>query len=109
MWDGGFNADWCNGRVGNSIIGGNVRPSPVREFAEVVCADHFEDVLIIEPEAWLATEEGQTPFFNEKGEKLESWRVHERGRVAQYTALHSKYDLPVYPINNLTRLKFSNH
>ncbi|THU91061.1 hypothetical protein K435DRAFT_727686 [Dendrothele bispora CBS 962.96] len=45
-----------------------------------VCHDHFERVVVVEPEAWLLTEDGV---------QVESWeQKHKRARVMQYTSLH---------------------
>ncbi|THU97258.1 hypothetical protein K435DRAFT_857772 [Dendrothele bispora CBS 962.96] len=45
-----------------------------------VCHDHFERVVIVEPEAWLSTDDGT---------QVESWKQkNKRARVAQYTSLH---------------------
>ncbi|KAF5371191.1 hypothetical protein D9758_004304 [Tetrapyrgos nigripes] len=45
-----------------------------------VCADHFEKVYIIEPEAWLCTEDAV---------KVESWtQKNKRARVMQYYSTH---------------------
>ncbi|KAJ7101457.1 hypothetical protein B0H15DRAFT_816167 [Mycena belliarum] len=46
-----------------------------------VCHDHFERVLIVEAEPWVASEEGR---------KVDGWvnKTH-RSRVVQYTSLHS--------------------
>ncbi|THV03384.1 hypothetical protein K435DRAFT_852044 [Dendrothele bispora CBS 962.96] len=45
-----------------------------------VCHDHFERVIIVEPESWLSTEDGV---------QVESWKQkHKRARVIQYTSLH---------------------
>ncbi|THU97261.1 hypothetical protein K435DRAFT_69481 [Dendrothele bispora CBS 962.96] len=45
-----------------------------------VCHDHFERVIIVEPEAWLSTEDGV---------QVESWKQKQkRARVVQYTSLH---------------------
>ncbi|KAF5344483.1 hypothetical protein D9758_014135 [Tetrapyrgos nigripes] len=45
-----------------------------------VCHDHFERIVIVEPEAWLSTEEGR---------KVKSWTQDgKRARVMQYTSLH---------------------
>ena len=59
-------------------------------WAARICADHFEDVLIIDPEAWLATEEGRTSVYDSKGELIESGPRHERARVQQYKSLHGQ-------------------
>ncbi|KAF8232122.1 hypothetical protein L208DRAFT_1436786 [Tricholoma matsutake] len=45
-----------------------------------VCHDHFEKVVIVEPEAWLATTEGWKP---EREQKKKT-----RARVLQYQSLH---------------------
>ncbi|KAJ6560732.1 hypothetical protein B0H10DRAFT_2118816 [Mycena sp. CBHHK59/15] len=46
-----------------------------------VCHDHFERVLIVESEAWLASEEGR---------KIDGWNQKiQRSRIVQYTSLHA--------------------
>ena len=55
-----------------------------------ICADHFEEVTIVEPEGWLGTEEGSSPVYDKNGDYVESSRVHGRSRVEQYTAAHSE-------------------
>ncbi|KAJ6530365.1 hypothetical protein DFH09DRAFT_934243 [Mycena vulgaris] len=46
-----------------------------------VCHDHFERVLIVEPELWVASEEGR---------KIDGWdQKLQRSRVMQYTSLHA--------------------
>ncbi|KAJ7457464.1 hypothetical protein FB451DRAFT_1353732 [Mycena latifolia] len=46
-----------------------------------VCHDHFERVLIVESEAWVASEEGR---------KIDGWDFKvQRSRVMQYNSLHS--------------------
>ncbi|KAJ7093461.1 hypothetical protein B0H15DRAFT_882625 [Mycena belliarum] len=46
-----------------------------------VCHDHFERVLIVEAEAWVASEEGR---------KIDGWNQKlARSRVAQYASLHA--------------------
>ncbi|KAJ7932282.1 hypothetical protein B0H13DRAFT_2518783 [Mycena leptocephala] len=46
-----------------------------------VCHDHFERVLIVEAEAWVASEEGR---------KMDGWNQKlVRSRVAQYASLHA--------------------
>ncbi|KAJ7269901.1 hypothetical protein C8J57DRAFT_1323879 [Mycena rebaudengoi] len=46
-----------------------------------VCHDHFEHVLVVEPEAWVASEEGR---------KIDGWNQKLlRSRVVQYTSLHA--------------------
>ncbi|KAH8117861.1 hypothetical protein DFH11DRAFT_1503246 [Phellopilus nigrolimitatus] len=54
-----------------------------------IAADHFEDVLIVEPEAWVHTEEGQSNTCDKAGEYVESSREHVRTRVMQYDADHT--------------------
>ena len=56
-------------------------------WAARLCADHFEDVVIVEPEAWLSSEEARTAPFNEKGEKNFDGK-RSRTRVMQYTSAH---------------------
>ena len=55
-------------------------------WAARACLDHFEDVVIVEPEAWLGTDIGGKPPYNEIG-TLQGER-HERARVLQYNAAH---------------------
>lgn len=45
-----------------------------------VCSDHFEDVVVIEPDAWVCTEEGMKIPVELPAMK--------RARVAQYNSLH---------------------
>ncbi|KAJ7658947.1 hypothetical protein B0H17DRAFT_343339 [Mycena rosella] len=46
-----------------------------------VCHDHFERVLVVEPEAWVTSEEGR---------KIDGWNQKvARSRVVQYTSLHA--------------------
>ncbi|THU97455.1 hypothetical protein K435DRAFT_778036 [Dendrothele bispora CBS 962.96] len=58
-----------------------------------VCHDHFERVVIVEPEAWLSTEDGRI---------CESWNQrNKRTRVMQYNSTHGN----LVPITDgLTRL-----
>ncbi|KAF8221557.1 hypothetical protein L208DRAFT_1327277 [Tricholoma matsutake] len=46
-----------------------------------VCHDHFEQVIIVEPEAWLVTTEGWKP-------EREPMAAKTRTRVLQYQSLH---------------------
>ena len=57
-------------------------------WAARICADHFEEVIIVEPEEWLGTEEGATPVYDKNGDYIDSRRVHARTRVEQYGASH---------------------
>lgn len=56
-----------------------------------ICADHFEEVLIIEPEEWLDSEEGVSPIYDQSGVYIESRRTSTRTRVEQYTAAHGTH------------------
>lgn len=68
--------------LGNSISG---------LWSALIAADHFENVLIIEPEAWVFTEEeGRSNTYNEKGVYIENSRQHTRSRVVQYHAHHGE-------------------
>ena len=60
-------------------------------WAARVCADHFEDVLIIEPEKWVAEESGRTPLYGDDGEKFTT-DFHKRTRVMQYRSTHCPFD-----------------
>ncbi|KAH7907108.1 hypothetical protein BJ138DRAFT_1137695 [Hygrophoropsis aurantiaca] len=58
----------CGGSVGGLL-------------AARVCHDHFEKVVIVEPEAWLADEDGSATH---------AWtQTHRRGRVLQYYSFHA--------------------
>ncbi|KAF9041972.1 hypothetical protein BDZ89DRAFT_1128660 [Hymenopellis radicata] len=53
-------------------------------FTAKICDLHFRRVVIVEPEAWLATDAGRG---------LHSWeQVHTRTRVAQYKSLHGNQE-----------------
>lgn len=69
-------------------------------WAARICADHFEKVIIVEPEAWLDTDEGRTPVYDSNGDYIESSRVHARTRVEQYTAAHS---MPLHKLSGLRK------
>ncbi|KAL5526456.1 hypothetical protein ACEPAF_8179 [Sanghuangporus sanghuang] len=58
-------------------------------WSALVAADHFENVLIIEPEAWVFTEEGKSNTYDRNGVYIEDSREHARSRVAQYNAHHA--------------------
>lgn len=61
-------------------------PSVGGLFAARVCSDHFERVVIIEPESWLMTEDARRP---------DSWnQENKRARVMQYNSLHGAYSRP---------------
>ncbi|KIY66465.1 hypothetical protein CYLTODRAFT_398649 [Cylindrobasidium torrendii FP15055 ss-10] len=58
-----------------------------------VCHDHFERVLIIEPEAWLTTEEGQLTEAYAQASK--------RARIMQYDAYHGFHAFVYSALANL--------
>lgn len=53
-------------------------------WAARAAVDHFEDVLIIEPEAWVGTELGKTNPYDADGERTQE-TAPPRARVMQYT------------------------
>lgn len=55
-----------------------------------VCADHFTDVIIVEPESWVNTEMGKSDIYNATGERVLQEKQHVRSRVMQYVAVHGK-------------------
>ena len=57
-------------------------------WAARICADHFEDVLIIEPEGCLHTEEARFDPMGEKENGSLSARELKRTRVGHYGATH---------------------
>lgn len=57
-----------------------------------VCADHFEDVLIVEPEAWTTKEEGSCSIFDENGDLKDGVSNIIRQRVPQYLTVHREND-----------------
>ncbi|KAK7453513.1 hypothetical protein VKT23_011792 [Stygiomarasmius scandens] len=73
----GKERDASNKIPGTAVICGG---SLAGLLAARVCHDHFQRVIIVEPEAWLSTEDGIT---------TESWtQKNKRARVVQYTSLH---------------------
>lgn len=55
-------------------------------------ADHFEDVLVIEPEAWVGSELGKTNPYNTEGERIQE-TTPPRTRVMQYSnSVHGTKD-----------------
>ncbi|EJD02944.1 uncharacterized protein FOMMEDRAFT_134111 [Fomitiporia mediterranea MF3/22] len=54
-----------------------------------VLSDHFEDVLVVDPETWLGTLEGCTPLYNSTGEPIKGNKQHPRSRVFQYNTTHA--------------------
>ena len=84
-------------------------PSISGLWAARICADHFENVVIIEPEAWLDTDEGTSPIYDGSGVYIESRRTKTRARVEQYTAAHGQPRQPRSgSISHLIHL-FINH
>lgn len=70
-----------------------------------VAADHFEDVLVIEPEEWVGSELGRSNPFDANGDRIED-NAPPRTRVMQYTnSVHGEYDnfsyLTVLPFDAL--------
>lgn len=51
-----------------------------------ICSDHFENVIIVEPEAWLLTEQGMDP--RRKEQVLNQKLLNPRSHVRQWPALH---------------------
>ena len=48
-----------------------------------VCHDHFDDVLIVEPEAWLNSQDAM---------RVDPWNQEcKRSRIVQYNSLHRKF------------------
>ncbi|THH04060.1 hypothetical protein EW145_g5799 [Phellinidium pouzarii] len=70
-------------------------------WAARVAADHFEEVVIIESEAWLGTEEGKTNILDTEGRPIKSRREHARSRVMQYAAVHIYQPLSLYALRKL--------
>ena len=54
-----------------------------------VAADHFEEVVIVEPESWLS-DIGKTNQYNAEGIPVLEEDSPPRTRVAQYSFLHSE-------------------
>ncbi|EJD37343.1 hypothetical protein AURDEDRAFT_188101 [Auricularia subglabra TFB-10046 SS5] len=58
-----------------------------------ICSDHFERVVVVEPEAWTFTEEAREPANFDTREVKSSTATynsvnHKRSRVYQYAAVH---------------------
>lgn len=71
----------CYIKLGASIAG---------LWTALVASDHFEDVLILEPEAWLDTEEGRSNTYDEHGKSTNCPKNNVRTRVSQYHGLHGE-------------------
>ncbi|KLO08766.1 hypothetical protein SCHPADRAFT_944179 [Schizopora paradoxa] len=70
-------------------------------WAARICADHFEYVAIVDPEAWLATDDGITPLYDDKGDKLVDTPHHPRTRLHQYFAGHVFWNLTLLALRRL--------
>lgn len=55
-----------------------------------VCADHFEDILVIEPELWTNGDKGMEALYDENGERKDDVSTTPRQRVIQYDSSHGK-------------------
>ena len=53
-------------------------------WSALAAADHFEDVLIVEPEAWVGTDLGMSNSHDAAGERIRE-KAPLRTRVMQYT------------------------
>ncbi|KAJ7176567.1 hypothetical protein C8R46DRAFT_1213157 [Mycena filopes] len=73
------NARHSDGKIqGTAVICGG---SIAGLLAARVCHNHFARVLVVEPEAWVASHEGR---------KIDGWDcTRQRARVMQYTSLHA--------------------
>lgn len=59
-----------------------------------VCSDHFKEVIVVDPEAWLATDEGDTlteKDLTEASSNTLRAPCNKRARVAQYVSVHRKF------------------
>ena len=61
-----------------------------------MCTDHFENVIVVEPETWLHTEEGVTVpdrMAKNVGKGDDSYNApsHKRARVPQWALHHCKF------------------
>ncbi|KIM89717.1 hypothetical protein PILCRDRAFT_194199 [Piloderma croceum F 1598] len=77
------------GRPSDKRIGGNAvicGGSIAGLLTARVCADHFSKVIIVDPEAWLVTEEGMRDHHRQQGSDYMASR--KRSRVPQYTSMH---------------------
>lgn len=72
----------------------NVHHSIAGLWSALVAADHFEDVLIIEPEAWLPSI-GKSNQYDAEGLPVLEEVSPQRTRVAHSDACHGQFDLVV--------------
>ena len=61
-----------------------------------ICADHFDEVLIVEPEEGLQAQENCNPVYDEKGDYNNAAGSLHRSRVSQYQAAHSSSFLVIF-------------
>ena len=60
-------------------------------WSALAAADHFENVLIVEPEVWVGTELGTRNWYNVHGERVQE-KTPPRNRVVQYAnSIHGEY------------------
>lgn len=55
-----------------------------------VCADHFEDILVIEPELWTTEDKDMENLYDKNGERKDGVCANPRHRVVQYNSSHGK-------------------
>lgn len=55
-----------------------------------VAADHFEDVLVIESEAWVGADAGKANAYDVDGVQINGQGEQVRSRIPQYTAVHGE-------------------
>ncbi len=56
-----------------------------------VCHDHFDDVLIVEPETWLNSPDAM---------RVDPWNQEsKRSRIVQYNSLHRKFYCSISSLN----------
>lgn len=67
----------------------SVRRSIAGLWSARVAADHFEEVLIVDPETWLP-DIGKTNRYNAEGIPVFKREAPPRARVAQYSLVHSE-------------------
>ncbi|KIJ42124.1 hypothetical protein M422DRAFT_31490 [Sphaerobolus stellatus SS14] len=53
-----------------------------------ICGDHFDKVVIVEPEEWVTTEEGLHDRHRQALDNYSLEADHKRARVFQYTFMH---------------------
>ena len=69
-------------------------------WSALAAADHFEDVLIVEPEAWVGTDLGTSNSYDAKGDCVLE-KTPPRTRVMQYAnSIHGERSIIV--LNNMS-------